>query len=39
LMRVSGESGGWGDYTQVSEGARRRGLSGDPVLRQKIAET
>jgi alkylation response protein AidB-like acyl-CoA dehydrogenase len=39
LMRVSGESGGWGDYTQVSEGARRRGLAGDSVLRQKIAET
>ena len=38
LMATGGE-GRWGAYEDVAAGARRRGLTHDPVLRQKLAES
>jgi len=39
LFGAAGEVLSWGTYNDVAEGARQRGLSGDPLLRERIAET
>jgi len=39
LFGAAGEVLSWGTYSDVSEGARQRGLSEDPLLRDRMAET